>query len=63
MDAHTVDIAMTHEDALQSLVRLAYLNYDINGTRNARLVQPDDEKRALLDALGIHFPRQTAKAV
>jgi transposase len=55
--------AMTHEDALQSLARLTYLIYDIKGTCYARLIQPDDEQRALLDALGIHFPRQTAKAV
>lgn len=55
--------AITHEDALQSLARLTYLIYDIKGTCYARLIQPDDEQRALLDALGIHFPRQTAKAL
>jgi transposase len=55
--------AMTHEDALQSLARLTYLVYDVKGTCYARLIQPDDEQRALLDALGIHFPRQTAKAL
>jgi hypothetical protein len=54
---------MTHEDALQSLTRLTYLVYDVKGTFYARLIQPDDEQRALLDALGIHFPRQTAKAL
>jgi transposase len=55
--------AMTHEDALQSLARLTYLIYDVKGTCYARLIQPDDEQRTLLDALGIHFPRQTAKAM
>jgi transposase len=55
--------AMTHEDALQSLARLTYLIYDVKGTRYARLVQPDDKQRALLEALGIRFPRQTAKAL
>jgi len=55
--------AMTHEDALQSLARLTYLIYEVKGTRYARLIQPDDAQRALLDALGIHFPRQTAKAL
>lgn len=55
--------AMTPEDALQALARLTYLIYDIKGTRYARLIQPDDQQRALLDALGIRFPRQTAKAL
>lgn len=55
--------AMTHEDALQSLARLTYLVYDVKGTCYARLIQPDDEQRALLDALGIHFPKQTAKTL
>jgi transposase len=55
--------ARTHEDALQSLARLTYLIYDVKGTCYARLIQPDDEQCALLDALGIHFPRQTAKAL
>lgn len=55
--------AITPEDALQSLARLTYLIYDVKGTCYARLIQPDDEQRALLDALGIHFPRQTAKAL
>ena len=55
--------AMTPEDALQSLTRLTYLSYEVKGTRYARLIQPDDGQRALLDALGIHFPRQTAKAL
>ncbi len=55
--------AMTPEDALQSLTRLTYLIYEVKGTRYARLIQPDDGQRALLDALGIHFPRQTAKAL
>lgn len=55
--------AMTHEDALQSLGRLTYLVYEVKGSRYARLIQPDDEQHALLDALGFHFPRQTAKAL
>ena len=55
--------AKTPEDALQSLTRLTYLIYEVKGTRYARLIQPDDGQRALLDALGIHFPRQTAKAL
>jgi len=55
--------AMTHEDALQSLARLTYLIYDVKGSHYARLIQPDDKQRALLDALGIHFPRQSAKAL
>jgi transposase len=55
--------ATTPEDALQALSRLTYLIYDIKGTRYARLIQPDDEQRSLLDALGLRFPRQTAKAL
>ena len=55
--------ATTPEDALQVLSRLTYLIYDIKGTRYARLIQPDDEQRTLLDALGLRFPRQTAKAL
>ena len=55
--------AMTHEDALQSLARLTYLIYDVKGARHARLIQPDDKQRALLEALGIRFPRQTAKTL
>jgi transposase len=55
--------ARTPEDALQALARLTYLIYDIKGTRYARLIQPDDQQRALLEALGIRFPRQTAKVL
>jgi transposase len=55
--------AMTHEDALQSLGRLTNLIYDVKGSRYARLIQPDEEQHALLAALGIRFPRQTAKAL
>jgi len=55
--------AMTHADALQALARLTYLISDVKGTRYARLIQPDEAQRALLEALGIRFPRQTAKAV
>jgi hypothetical protein len=54
---------ITHVDARQSLARLTYLISDVNGTGYARLVQPDDRQRTLLDALGIHFPKQAAKAV
>ena len=53
----------THDDALQSLARLTYLIYDVKGTRYARLIQPDAQQCAILDALGIHFPRQSAKAL
>ena len=55
--------AMTHADALQALARLTCLISDVKGTRYARLIQPDEAQRALLEALGIRFPRQTAKAV
>jgi len=55
--------AITHAEALQSLGRLTYLIYELKGARYARLIQPDAEQRAILDALGIHFPRQTAKAL
>lgn len=55
--------AMTPDDAVQSLARLTYLIYDVKGTCYARLIQPDDKQRALLDALGIRFPRHTAKAL
>jgi transposase len=55
--------AITHEDALQSLGRLTYLIYDVKGSGYARLIQPDEEQHALLEALGIRFPRQTAKAL
>jgi transposase len=55
--------AITPDDALQALSRLTYLISDINGTRYARLIQPDDEQRMLLDALGLRFPRKTAKAL
>jgi transposase len=58
-DPHT----MTHEDALQSLGRLTYLIYEVKGSRYVRLIQPDEEQHALLEALGIRFPRQTAKAL
>ena len=54
---------MTLDDALQSLSRLTYLIYDVNGASYARLNQPDSNQRALLDALGHHFPKPTAKAV
>ena len=54
---------MTPDDALQALGRLTYLIYDVKGSRYARLIQPDDEQRTLLDALGLRFPRQTAKAL
>jgi transposase len=56
-------LAMTPDDALQALGRLTYLIYDVKGRRYARLIQPDDEQRTLLDALGLRFPRQTAKAL
>ena len=55
--------ARTPDDALQALSRLTYLIYDIKGTRYARLIQPDAEQRTLLEALGLRFPRQTAKAL
>ena len=55
--------AMTHEDALQSLARLTYLIYDVKGARYARLIRPDADQCALLNALGIHFPRPSAKAL
>jgi transposase len=55
--------ALTHADALQSLGRLTYLIYEVKGARYARLIQPDEEQHALLDALNLHFPRQTAKAL
>lgn len=55
--------AITPADALESLSRLTYLIYDIKGSRYARLVQPDEEQCHLLDALGLRFPRQTAKAL
>jgi len=56
-------LAMTPDDALQALSRLTYLIYDVKGSRYARLIQPDDGQRTLLDALGLRFPRQTAKAL
>ena len=56
-------LAMTPDDALQALSRLTCLIYDVKGSRYARLIQPDDEQRTLLDALGLRFPRQTAKAL
>jgi hypothetical protein len=55
--------AMTLDDALQSLSRLTYLIDDVNEASYARLIQPDANQRTLLDALGIHFPKPTAKAV
>jgi transposase len=55
--------AMTPADALQALSRLTYLIYNVNGNRYARLIQPDDAQRTLLDALGVRFPRHTAKTV
>ncbi|WP_040855572.1 IS1634 family transposase [Thiorhodovibrio frisius] len=55
--------AITPEDALEALSRLTYLIYDVKGSRYARLVQPDEEQCKLLDALGLRFPRQTAKAL
>jgi hypothetical protein len=61
--------AMTPADALQALSRLTHLSYNVNvnvnvnGNRYARLIQPDDAQRTLLDALGVRFPRQTAKTL
>ena len=55
--------AMTPDDALQALSRLTYLIYGVKGSRYARLIQPDDEQRTLLDALGLRFPRHTTKAL
>jgi len=51
------------EDALESLARSTDLIYDVEGARYARLIQPDDQQHALLEALGIRLPRQTAKAL
>jgi transposase len=55
--------AITHKDALQSLGRLTYLIHEVKGARYARLIQPDEQQHALLDALGLHFPRQTTRAL
>jgi hypothetical protein len=55
--------ALTPEEALHALSRLTYLIYDVKGRRYARLIQPDEQQHTLLDALGLHFPRQTAKAL
>jgi transposase len=55
--------ARTPEDALTALSRLTYLIYDVKGCRYARLIQPDEEQRTLLDALGLRFPHQSAKAL
>ncbi|WP_328987112.1 hypothetical protein [Thiorhodovibrio winogradskyi] len=54
---------MTVDDALAALNRLTYLIHEVKGHRYARLIQPDEEQCNLLDALGLRFPRQTAKAL
>jgi hypothetical protein len=48
---------------LQVLSRLTHFSVsDINATRCARLIQPDDEQRTPLNAPGLRFPRKTATA-
>jgi hypothetical protein len=55
--------AMTGEDALLALSRLTYLIHEVNGVSYARLIQPDAEQNALLQALGISFPKHSGHAL
>jgi transposase len=54
--------ALTLEDALTALSRITYLHYQVNDQTFARLPRLDETQTAIFDALGISFPKSTAKA-
>ena len=58
-DANTLTVG----DALTALSRITYLYYNIKGRVYARLPRLDELQQAIFDALGLTFPRRTARAV
>ncbi|MFZ0256040.1 MAG: hypothetical protein WAN46_10385, partial [Gammaproteobacteria bacterium] len=54
---------LTVGDALTALSRITYLYYHIKGQVFARLPRLDERQQAIFDALGLTFPRRTARAV
>lgn len=55
--------ALTFDDALLALSRITYLYYEANGHRFVRLPKLDDLQTSIFQALGLTFPRSSAKAV
>jgi transposase len=55
--------ALTFDDALLALSRITYLYYEANGHRFVRLPRLDDLQTSIFKALGLPFPRSSAKAV
>ncbi|MGH8568351.1 MAG: IS1634 family transposase [Gammaproteobacteria bacterium] len=55
--------ALTFDDALLALSRITYLYYEANGHRLVRLPKLDDLQTSIFKALGLTFPRSSAKAV
>lgn len=54
--------AVTLDDALAGLSRLCFQIYDVKGHTVQRLPRPDDRQRAILDALGIGWPKTTTSS-
>jgi hypothetical protein len=54
--------AVTLDDALEALSRLCFSIYDVGGQRIERLLGPDSRQEAILEALGIRWPQQRARA-
>lgn len=55
--------ALTLEEALLALSRITYLYYEANGQRFVRLPQLDALQTCLFKALGLRFPRSSARIV
>lgn len=55
--------ALRLDEALIALSRLTYLHYETNGQCFARLPRLDTMQSAIFKALGLHFPRHSAKAL
>jgi hypothetical protein len=55
--------ALTFDDALLALSRITYLYYEANGHRFVRLPRLDDLQTSIFKALGLTFPRSSAKAL
>lgn len=55
--------ALTLEEALLALSRITYLYYEANGQRFVRLPQLDALQTCLFKALGLSFPRSSARIV
>ena len=54
--------ALTFDDALLALSRITYLYYEANGQRLVRLPRLDQLQTSIFKALGLTFPRSSAKA-